>query len=467
MKKLLNLMVIVGAGCVLLFTACSGGGGTSSSGSSNQAAWTISQNANLVKPEVYGNPNAENTITFWTYRVLSPSSNYPRTAARITERIESWARKNPDTKVQVDIEIPAEKTNEFMVKIYESMKAGNAPSIAHVDSFFLPKLLDKEAGFKQTPQAFDPYLTKGELDNYFESYREFCTDENGSMIAHFVYTDVRVLWYRKDLMDAPPKTWDELISITKRLQSQGRATEGILTQGGRHENTFFYFVNMFWAAGGELVDASGKPVFAEGRNKQIMLDSLKLYKRLVDEGIMPSKVASIAGSGDLNAAVNMSMPPFILTGGWIDRTLPLVIGDEKFENYAIAPIPTLQAGQRPVSGAGGWSMVVLEQDPKLRAKAIDFLWHVYGGVEGMLAASEDGIPTFKNVAENWVSTETSRTKQESFEMLQYARLRPAAASYSDISLAMQVAIGEVILGTKTPEQALDDAWNEVMSVYNL
>ncbi len=428
------------------------------------AVWSIKEGTNLVKPEVYGNPNAKNTITFWVYRTLGPSSNYPRTAELLTERIESWAKKNPDTKVEVQIEIPQEKTNEYMVKLYEAAKAGRAPSLAHVDSFFLPKFLEKDAGFKQVPQPLDPYLTKAELDNYFDAYRQFATDENGKMIAHFGYTDVRVLWYRKDLMSAPPKTWDEVIAIVKKLQAEKKITEGILTQGGRHENTFFFMLNMFWAAGGELVDAKGNPVFNQGKNREAMLASLRLYKKLVDQGVMPAKVASISGTGDLNAGVKMTMPPFILTGHWIHGSLPQVIGEENFSKYAMAPIPTLEKGQNPVSGAGGWTTVIFEKDPELRAKAFSFLWEVYGDVKGMAAVAVDALPTFKDVSVDWRPTEANPYLYQATKMLNIARLRPATPVYSDISLAMQVAIGDVILGKKTPEKALDDAWSEVKAL---
>lgn len=434
------------------------------SAADSSAVWTIKEGTNLVKPELYGNPNAKNKITLWLYRTLGPSSNYPRTAEMITERIESWARKNPDTKVEVQIEIPSEKTNEYMVKLYEAAKQGRAPSIAQVDSFFLPKFLEKNAGLKQVPQPLDPYLTKDELNNYFEAYRKFCTNDKGEMIAHFTYTDVRVLWYRKDLVPVPPKTWDELINTVKKLQSEKKITEGLLTQGGRHENTFFYLLNMFWSAGGELVDQSGKPIFNQGKNREAMLDCLKLYKRLVDEGVMPKKVASITGGGDLNAAVKMSLPPFILTGHWIHGTLPQVIGEDNFAKYAMAPIPTLSPGQTPVSGAGGWTTVIFENDPELRSKSFNFLWEVFGDVKGMAAIAADALPTFKDVSSNWRPLEENPYLFQATKMLNIARLRPAAAIYSDISLAMQVAIGDVILGNKTPEKALDDAWNEVKAI---
>jgi multiple sugar transport system substrate-binding protein len=461
MKTFLRVAFFI-TGVVLLFITC---GKNTKPSAENNMAWIIPEGTALVKPETFGNPNAENTITFWGFRNIGPNSPYEHTPKDIAERIESWALKNPDTKVDVQIEIPAEKANEFLVKLYEAAKAGTAPSIAHVDSFFLPKLLDKTADFKQMPQPLEPYLTEAELANYYDGYRDFCTDEDGHLIGHFVSTDLRALWYRKDLIPNPPKTWDELITIAKRLKAEGKISEGLLTQVGRHENTFFYFLSIFWSAGGKLVDEQGNPVFGEGKNREIMLDCLKLYKRLVDEGVMPSRTANISAYTDLNAAVKMSMPAFIINGGWIESSLPQLIGDEEFAKYGMTPIPVLKTDQQPTSGAGGWTAVIFEQDPKLRAKAANFLWHVYGSAEGAASTIEAGLPTARKMRENWnYQPPLSSTKRGLLDFLQYARLRPGAPVYSDISLAMQVAMGEVVLGTKTPEEALNNAWEEVLSI---
>jgi multiple sugar transport system substrate-binding protein len=50
-------------------------------------------------------------------------------------------------------------------------------------------------------------------------------------------------------------------------------------------------------------------------------------------------------------------------------------------------------------------------------------------------------------------------------MLSYARVRPGAPIYATVSNELGVAISEVIAGQKTPEQALDDAWQKVQQEY--
>jgi len=50
------------------------------------------------------------------------------------------------------------------------------------------------------------------------------------------------------------------------------------------------------------------------------------------------------------------------------------------------------------------------------------------------------------------------------EMLVHARARPAVPLYPAISEQLQLAIGAVVAGDKTPERALDDAWQALLRI---
>ena len=51
------------------------------------------------------------------------------------------------------------------------------------------------------------------------------------------------------------------------------------------------------------------------------------------------------------------------------------------------------------------------------------------------------------------------------EMLVDGHARPTALIYPEISQQLQLAIGAVVSGDKSPEQALDEAWNAVNAEY--
>ena len=63
----------------------------------------------------------------------------------------------------------------------------------------------------------------------------------------------QALWYRTDLMDSPPETWDELREMAKTLTKDGMF--GMAFQGARTGDWITSdFLPIMWGNGGELWD---------------------------------------------------------------------------------------------------------------------------------------------------------------------------------------------------------------------
>jgi multiple sugar transport system substrate-binding protein len=78
----------------------------------------------------------------------------------------------------------------------------------------------------------------------------------GKVYAVPLNTNAQLLWYRKDLVPTPPKTWDEMIAMAKKLP----AGEGLIQeQGARYEGYVVWFNNLVSSAGGKIVNADGTP----------------------------------------------------------------------------------------------------------------------------------------------------------------------------------------------------------------
>lgn len=421
-----------------------------------------------VTPSRIGNPEAKTTITFWIERNTGMQAQVEEVREKVIDRMESWARKNPDVKIIIEASIPILQVNEYMVKLYEAAKAGNAPDMACVDSFWLPMFIKKDSQLKQVPQALDQFLTEKELNNYFDAYREFCTDDKGRLRAHPYYTDLRPLWYRKDLVDTPPETWDELIEISKKVMKEHPEVKaGFLITAGRYENTSFNFWGPYWSLGGKLVDEEGKPVFNEGENREKMLTIFRLLKRLVDEGVMPTQVVTLASTVDLNAAIVSSNAIFALCGSWHHASLGQLMGKEEFsKKWAMSNPPVFKKGDPIKNGAGGWTIDIFTDDPIKKQLAFSFLWYVYGDFKGMADINTMSLPTVKDISSDYLPFQRNEYLSAAAQQLKYAMLRPGVEIYPNISQAIQIAFSEVISGSKTPEKALDGAWSTVMGEYN-
>lgn len=124
-------------------------------------------------------------------------------------------------------------------------------------------------------KPLNDYFTKGRTP-ICSCLFDGITGPDGKIYAWWWDTDLRVLYRNKEIVPDAPNTWDELKAAA--LASKAKGMEGLLVNGGRWEGTTFDWLANFWAQGGELVDASGKPIFAEGENRAKFLKAVNYFK---------------------------------------------------------------------------------------------------------------------------------------------------------------------------------------------
>ena len=104
------------------------------------------------------------------------------------------------------------------------------------------------------------------------------SDAAGHVLGLWHETDCRVLFYRKDLVPTPPRTWAELLDAASRVAREQKMS-GYLYNAGRWEGTVFDHLAMFWAQGGELVDHDGRPILGDGTKPQRHAARLRIPAR--------------------------------------------------------------------------------------------------------------------------------------------------------------------------------------------
>lgn len=85
----------------------------------------------------------------------------------------------------------------------------------------------------------------------------------GRLYAAPLNTAMQLLWYRKDLVPEPPKTWDEMIQMAEGLAARG-LPHYIEVQGARYEGLTVWFNTLLASAGGEIVSENGDVRVARG-----------------------------------------------------------------------------------------------------------------------------------------------------------------------------------------------------------
>lgn len=246
-------------------------------------------------------------------------------------------------------------------------------------------------------------------------------------------TNVQLLWYRKDLVPKPPETWDEMIAMAKEIGGpEGR----ILEQGQKYEGYVVWFNNLVASAGGEIVNAEGRPELDEAAVK-----AASIIKEVATGGISdpslstmqedPSRFAFNAGNGAF--LLNW---PYVYAGardaGKTDPTAKKV-----FENMGYARWPGVNKGEPSKVSIGGANLGVPKssEHPELAVEAaLCMTQEKYQKQE----AIKEGLPPVMNR----VYDDPEVRKVYPFadllrEQLKDSVVRPPTPSYSDVTLAIQ------------------------------
>ncbi|MGB0498917.1 MAG: extracellular solute-binding protein [Rubricella sp.] len=405
----------------------------------------------LITRDRVGLPDAPNTMTF-RLTAYDLYSSDPATRAAFEALFTAFIEARPDWKIET--QIATDNIGQEQARLLEQARAGRGPDCAMIDSSQLA--LFKSADVLTPMNA---HWSDAEIADLFPFVREAVTNEEGALLAWWWFTDLRVLYRDTRLVPDAPATWAELQSAAAATVEAGR--EGLLFNGGRWEGTTFDWLAHFWAQGGRLVDEDGRPVFAEGENRERFLAAMGFYLDLVESGAAPARVTSIVNYDEFNAAAAAGTTALFIGGNWQYNQLRGTLSEEDFDAWAVSAIPGPTEDQR-ATGTGGWTIAALSDDPEAVRICAEMIREIYSGESNALQGL---LPTSAAQYEEF----------DAFEGPEYAvfadalvdgRARPGVPIYPEISNAIQIMMGEVLSGSATPEEALDAADAAVQAAFD-
>jgi multiple sugar transport system substrate-binding protein len=417
-------------------------------------AATIARAQELVTPVRVGHADAPLILSVWAQQDYSHLAARPAIADAFTVVFDDWARAHPGVQLRVSV-MPGLELHK--AKLQLAAAAGRLPDVASIDSFWLPLL-------KDDVQPLEAYWPAEDRRDFLPFTIQTLADPAGHVYGMWHETDCRVLFYRKDLVPTPPRTWDELLDTASRVAREQRVS-GYLYNAGRWEATVFDHLAMFWAQGGELVDRDGRPIFGEAPHRRAMLRLLGFLRDTIQRGAAPRSVLGNNDYQQLTGAAVAGDVAMFLGGNWQLKDLEAGLVPAEFAKWDIAPIPQADAGTRS-TGTGGWVWVVFARDPARQRAAIEFIRDVEAPAHAARISEATGhLPVRRSVYRDFPIFSRDQWYRRFGEMLVDGHARPAVPIYPEISQRLQLAIGSVVSGEKTPDEALDEAWRAVNAEY--
>jgi len=370
----------------------------------------------------------------------------------VEKAVEMVKKKHPDW--EIEIETPPDAEMVFLA----SMAAGKGPDIYHIDTFKVPDTA--EAGYLMD---LTPFLEKWpDWAQYPDSMKGIVTYK-GKTYAVVWDTDVRLLYYRKDLFEKAgiplpwqPKSWDDILDAARKLKAAG-VEYPLLHQSGRNWDegtTMQSWFPLLWGAGGKLYNwEEGKWVVTSKEH----LDVLKYYRTIYEEGLAPPEMATEPKPWDIAYTRFVEGTSAILMdGSWVwgecfaeGRTYEI---PDREKVVGLAVFPGKEAGFS--SAAGGWSWAITSQ-----ARNPEAAFEVLSTICSK-EVTTDFCVVSAHVAPRMDVAEEPAYKADPFlawcvkEVLPYAKYRPTIPPYPKISLQVQLMVERVASLEMTPEEAL-------------
>lgn len=393
-------------------------------------------------------------ITVWADSFFTPE--WQGTQGRILQMI--WDDFEQTNNVVINLElIPY---SEFQNKLLQALKAGTAPDAVIADQYWLASMTAVGG-----VQPLDDLWSEEDREDFLE-WTIDGVKVDGSTYGIWYTTDARILFYRKDILGAagynePPKDWDELYDCASKVNTND--VYGIGVVAGPGEATMCNLLIDYWSQGGELVDSEDNPVFQEGKNREALIKILDYYKKFFDEGIAPADSVNYTSENDMNPRIVGGGYAMFWGGGWQVSVIKDNVDAEVAEQWDIVTRPVAPGGE-PTTLNGGFMLNVLSSDPVKKDAAWKFIWHL-AQPENMAAFAEasSGLPVRKSLWENDKFFSTDYYMKKMAETLPYGKARDNSIIYPIISNSLSIAVGEVVTGQKTAEQAIDDAYQAVIS----
>jgi multiple sugar transport system substrate-binding protein len=250
------------------------------------------------------------------------------------------------------------------------------------------------------------------------------------LFAAPVFTNTQLLWYRPDLMDKPPSTWDGVIDEATRLHAAG-GPSWIGVQANQNEGVVVWFNTLLESAGGQVLSDEGSTVTLTDtpEHRAATVKALQILKSVATApGADPSVTRSDSGTARLaleqgKSALEVNWPyalasmlenavkggvPFLPLNrrpdlaGSIDNVGSFTPTEQQFREayeasrrvFGFAPYPAVRPGEPAKVTIGGLNLAV-SATSRHKAEAFEAIRCLRSPANEKYVSLEGGLPAVR------------------------------------------------------------------------
>ena len=365
--------------------------------------------------------------------------------ADVRAMTEAFTKANPDIKVNLEF-VPYEGLHD---KTVLAQGAGNAYDVVLFDVIWPAEFAANNVLVDVTSKITDE-MKAGVLPGAWTTVKY-----DGKFYGMPWILDTKYLFYNKEILAKagianPPKTWEELAADAKIIKDKGILASPIAWSWAQAEAAICDYTTLVSAFGGDFLK-DGKPAFQSGGG----LDALKYMVDSYTSGItnpnskefLEEDVRKVFENGDAAFALNWTYM-YNMANDPKDSKVAGKVG--------VVPAPGV-AGKSEASAVNGSMGLGVTTVSKHQDEAWKYVVFMTSQAT-QNAYAKLSLPIWTSSYEDPAVTKGQE------ELIAAAKVglaamypRPTTPKYQEISVALQQAIQEALLGQSSPEDALKTA----------
>ena len=327
-----------------------------------------------------------------------------------------------------------------------SLLLGKSPYDALlIDVHWLPKYA--RAGWL-TP--LDPWIEQQEIDSLAPG-AQLGNSYDDHLYRWPLMADMGLLYWRTDLISKPPRTPEELVKVSQRLQQEGKVPYGYIWQGRQYEGLSCVFLEVLDGFGGQWLTPGTDAV---GLDSSASVKAAGWLRDLIISGVSPEAVVNYSEPETLQA--------FKSGDAALMRNWPYAWGEVQKDNSPIkgkVGVTTMVAapGHTSTATLGSWGFSILKgsSNPEAAAEAIAFLTSTYA--QKQLFLNYSYTPTKATLFKDPELLSKSQILPDLAKALKHTEQRPQTPLYAQISDVLQRQLSSILTSQGELKTAMDRA----------
>ena len=275
------------------------------------------------------------------------------------------------------------------------------------------------------------------------------------------FIDVGMLYWRTDLMSAPPATFGDLVREARRAKQQGRTRYGFVWQGARYEGLVATFAEYLGAYGGKILEGGSVVVSSEQGRRALT----EMRDEIYQHGVVPPAVLTWHEE-ETRFAFQNGEAAFMRNWPY---AVPLLLDSAESRvagKFSVAPMPAGPGGS-PTATIGGAQLAINRrtEHPEAAWAVIDFLTRPEQMRERARVVGQ--FPTRPAVYDDpELASGLAIPPASVRRIVEHAVPRPVSPVYTQLSEILQINLHRALTRQSEPAAALARAQAEMQRVLN-